>query len=148
MGNKLFTLAICAFGIVFLIVGRSYSETEYLYVTSASFPTFVALVLILCTVILFVKQIYDDKKSEQSTNEKRVTPYGLIVIGVLIVFYVILSWIGFLLAGALITMFFAFMLQGEKKKVFDTIIYPIIVVVVIVFFFKQLQIYLPSGAFF
>lgn len=146
VGNKLFTIGIGVFGLVFLLNGLSYSDKQNQYVSSATFPTFIAILLIICTLILLAKQFYNKSKSED--KPEGITYRGLIIIGLMIVFYFVLPVIGFFIAGTLITMAFAYMLQTGKVRKFDTFIYPFIVTIVLIFFFNSLKIYLPTGFFF
>lgn len=150
MGSKIFTIGLAVFGLIFFITAQGYSEAQHQYVSSATFPSFVAALLVICTLILLVKQILIDKnnKDKEKQKEEGVTYRGLIIIVLMIIFYFVLPWAGFFIAGSLITMVFAYMLQTERIKKFDTFIYPFIVSAVIILFFNTLKIYLPSGFFF
>lgn len=151
MGDKIFTLAIAVFGLVFLIIGRDYSSAKQLYVSSASFPTFISALLIICAIGLFIRQVVESRKAKETDEASKIgniTGKGALVIVAMFIFSFSLSYLGFFIAGTLITILFAYMLQTGKRKVYDTFIYPIIVLLVVIFFFKQLKIYLPSSSLF
>ncbi|AOM83544.1 hypothetical protein BBEV_2186 [Salisediminibacterium beveridgei] len=147
MGEKIFSAAILLFGVIFLVEGLNYQDAQHLYATSATFPVFVSILLIISSTILLIKQFYVEYKLQNKIPNK-ITVKTMVTIAAIILFYLVLPYLGFLIAGTLLTIVFALMIQVNEKKVFDTFVFPIIIVTIIFFFFSILGIYLPAGVLF
>lgn len=152
MGKIAMGLTFFLMGFIFFINSLAYTEEKNMGISSATFPRFISVLMIIYSFILIFSEVRIFFKSNTQINIKQLR-FPLKVRGVLaviatIIFYLSFEWLGYIISGIFLMIIYSILLQKEKLKIFDTFIFPIATIVSIYFIFRYINVFLPTGEIF
>lgn len=140
---------------VMLLIGCAfYREAGLLKVkegyalNSASYPRFLAVVLILCAVFLLIRFAIRHKYYMEEERKLVLDPRIIPAVLLLAVFYLMFETLGYVVCGMILMVGLALLLQKEKLRIFDTVVFPVVFTVCLFFIFRFMSVYLPTGTVF
>ena len=113
-------------------------------INERTFPTMLMLLIIICGVVLLVKEIYNiisKKKANIVETTVLVEVKALIILGILVLYWLLMGLIGFIISSILLGL--AMLMFFRVKKPSYSIIVSVVAVLIGVFFRYVLNVRLP-----
>ena len=113
-------------------------------INERSFPTLLMLLIIICGVVLLIKEIYNiisKKKANIVETTVLVEVKALIILGILVLYWLLMGLIGFIISSILLGL--AMLMFFRVKKPSYYIIVSVVAVLIGVFFRYVLNVRLP-----
>ena len=113
-------------------------------INERTFPTMLMLLIIICGVVLLVKEIYNiisKKKANIVETTVLVEVKALIILGILVLYWLLMGLIGFIISSILLGL--AMLMFFRVKKPSYYIIVSVVAVLIGVFFRYVLNVRLP-----
>lgn len=113
-------------------------------INERSFPTLLMLLIIICGVVLLIKEIYNiisKKKANIVETTVLVEVKALIILGILVLYWLLVGLIGFIISSILLGL--AMLMFFRVKKPSYYIIVSVVAVLIGVFFRYVLNVRLP-----
>ena len=140
--------------VMLLIGGMFYREAGLLKVkegyamNSASYPRFLAVILMLCAVFLIIRFVIRRKAYMENEKNMVLDPRVMLVAIMFALFYLLLDKLGYIICGIGMMVGLAMLLQKGKRNIFDTVIFPVVFTICLFFAFRFMSVYLPNGVIF
>lgn len=145
MGELIMAIIFLAMSVVFILVAGQFSTIDNMPINSATFPRVVAVLLLIYSSILIIKNI---KNLKTKKDLPKIEIKTIIVMLSSIIFYLVFDYLGYIISSILLLVVIAVLLQNKKLKAMDTIVLPVTFVICLYFTFKILKISLPIGKLF
>lgn len=113
-------------------------------INERSFPTLLMLLIIICGIVLLIKEIYNiisKKKANIVETTVLVEVKALIILGILVLYWLLMGLIGFIISSILLGL--AMLMFFRVKKPSYYIIVSVVAVLIGVFFRYVLNVRLP-----
>lgn len=113
-------------------------------INERSFPTLLMLLIIICGVVLLIKEIYNiisKKKANIVETTVLVEVKALIILGILVLYWLLMGLVGFIISSILLGL--AMLMFFRVKKPSYYIIVSVVAVLIGVFFRYVLNVRLP-----
>ncbi len=113
-------------------------------INERSFPTLLMFLIIICGVVLLIKEIYNiisKKKANIVETTVLVEVKALIILGILVLYWLLMGLVGFIVSSILLGL--AMLMFFRVKKVSYYIIVSVVAVLIGVFFRYVLNVRLP-----
>ncbi|MBT2583253.1 tripartite tricarboxylate transporter TctB family protein [Planococcus sp. ISL-109] len=160
MGEIVIGLALIALGLVIYFQSTDFPALSEVHLDAGSFPQLVAVLLILLSLLLVIKKVFELMRSkstgEQPSAGERFREfyweYRLVILTLLVflVYIFIIQFIGFVVSTIAFIIFTGLLVGSRAKK--DILVISIVSVAVTLgtyFFFENvLNVRFPSGIFF
>ena len=126
---------------IFVVIPAQTGEGEQYGLPPSAYPTLGALLMTVCSAMLFVTSMLQRRKSPAQTEDAMpagvvVWRHTAIVLAVLVVGYLLIRYLGFLIGGPVTIG--AFMIYMGSRSVVETVAVSVAAPVVIYLFFWQL----------
>ncbi|MDR1316722.1 MAG: tripartite tricarboxylate transporter TctB family protein [Spirochaetales bacterium] len=148
MGELIVPILAFVIAVIFYAAAGSLTRIEGFPMNSATYPQALTVMLMICCVFLIVRFVI--KHREYASAEKKLIfdPRIFLALGMLILFYYGLEYIGYIPSSILFIVALSWILKEGKPRILDTCILPIGLSGGLYFIFQFMGIYLPLGKLF
>ena len=140
-------IACLLFSVLYLVAARTYPNlsTDYMLVSAAFFPTVVAIVMIVCSVVMLIKAIVKPEvRAPLSKKEKTAYTRGLLAILDCIVYALLFEPLGYIVSSTL-ALFVLMIIFGNRKWWLMALVSIVLSVLLYLLFYYVMQTNLPAG---
>ena len=147
MPNLVMSVVFLAIAGLTLLQTRGFPEYDYSVVNSASFPRAIAILMIVFSVLLIVRDLGRRTRTKGDAIGLPLNRYGLIGFVATAVYISLVGVLGFLIPTILVLVFYSIILGKWKFRFIDGIVVPSIGIVSIVVMFSFLNVPLLKGLY-
>ena len=149
MGELIVPLAMMAIGLFFFWDSSQLAIDDVgMPMTSATYPEFLAGMVMACSVYLVVRFVLKRKQYIAEDRARYFDPRVLAVFGLFVVFYWVVPFLGYIPTAFAFLVVLSLFFQKNKRRMLDTFIMPVCLSVGTYFAFNFMSIYLPTGTLF
>ena len=149
MGELIVPVVLMAVGVFFYWdSGQLPVEDDGLPMTSASYPEFLAMLVIACSLYLIIRFCIKRKEFIQAEKARYFDLRVPVVFGLFVLFYWVIPIFGYIPTAFVLMVILSLFFQKEKRRALDTFIMPACLSVGLYFVFNLMSIYLPTGTLF
>lgn len=140
-------IACLLFSILYLVAARTYPNlsADYMLVSASFFPTVVAVVMIICSVIMLVKAIVKPEIREPLTKKEK-TGYLRAILTIIdcIIYSLLFEPLGYIISSAL-ALFALMIIFGNRKWWLMAVVSVVLPILIYLLFYYVMQTNLPAG---
>jgi hypothetical protein len=149
MGELIVPIALLAISIFFYWdSGNLLVEDDGMPMTSATYPEFLSVMIMVCSAYLIIRFIIKHKQFIAEDRARYFDPRVLACFALFVVFYWVVPVLGYIPTAFAFLLLLSLFFQKEKRRMLDTVIMPACLSVGTYFAFYFMSIYLPTGTLF
>jgi hypothetical protein len=148
MGELIVPVLAFVIALIFYAAAGSLTLIEGFPMNSATYPRALTILMMICCVFLIVKFAVKHKAYFAAEKKLIFDPRIFLALGLLILFYYGIEYIGYIPGSILFTATLSWILKEGKPRILDTCILPLSLSAGLYFIFRFMGIYLPLGRVF